>query len=92
MTSFSVAMPPVAVLCLVVVPLVYLVWRISDELRHDAETRQQPLLMALLVASLLLGAFGYRSANLLEQMERAGLVSSLTSSGQREVLVPARDD
>jgi S-DNA-T family DNA segregation ATPase FtsK/SpoIIIE len=33
---------------------------------------------------------GYnRSANLLEQMERAGLVSSLTSSGQREVLVPA---
>ncbi len=36
---------------------------------------------------------GYnRSANLLEQMERAGLVSALTSSGQREVLVPARDD
>jgi len=35
---------------------------------------------------------GYnRSANLLEQMERAGLVSSLTSSGQREVLVPARE-
>ncbi|GAA4001768.1 DNA translocase FtsK [Comamonas faecalis] len=36
---------------------------------------------------------GYnRSANLLEQMERAGLVSALTSSGQREVLVPARED
>ena len=35
---------------------------------------------------------GYnRSANLLEQMERAGLVSSLTSSGQRDVLVPARE-
>jgi S-DNA-T family DNA segregation ATPase FtsK/SpoIIIE len=35
---------------------------------------------------------GYnRSANLLEQMERAGLVSSLTSSGQREVLVPNRE-
>jgi DNA segregation ATPase FtsK/SpoIIIE, S-DNA-T family len=34
---------------------------------------------------------GYnRSANLLEQMEAAGLVSSLTTSGQREVLVPAR--
>ena len=36
---------------------------------------------------------GYnRSANLLEQMEQAGLVSSLTSSGQREVLVPARPE
>ncbi len=36
---------------------------------------------------------GYnRSANLLEQMEKAGLVSSLTSSGQREVLVPARSE
>jgi DNA segregation ATPase FtsK/SpoIIIE, S-DNA-T family len=36
---------------------------------------------------------GYnRSANLLEQMEAAGLVSSLTSSGQREVLVPARPE
>ena len=36
---------------------------------------------------------GYnRSANLLEQMESAGLVSSLTSSGQREVLVPARTE
>ncbi|MEG3000827.1 MAG: DNA translocase FtsK 4TM domain-containing protein [Comamonas sp.] len=36
---------------------------------------------------------GYnRSANLLEQMEKAGLVSSLTSSGQREVLVPGRGD
>ena len=35
---------------------------------------------------------GYnRSANLLEQMEQAGLVSSLTSSGQRDVLVPNRD-
>lgn len=35
---------------------------------------------------------GYnRSANLLEQMERAGLVSSLTSSGQRDVLVPNRE-
>ncbi len=34
---------------------------------------------------------GYnRSANLLEEMEKAGLVSSLTSSGQREVLVAHR--
>ena len=34
---------------------------------------------------------GYnRSARLLEDMENAGLVSSLTSSGQRDILVPAR--
>lgn len=34
---------------------------------------------------------GYnRSARLLEQMEKAGLVSSLTASGQREILVAAR--
>jgi S-DNA-T family DNA segregation ATPase FtsK/SpoIIIE len=34
---------------------------------------------------------GYnRSARLLEDMEKAGLVSALSSSGQREVLVPAR--
>ncbi|MBO9677584.1 MAG: DNA translocase FtsK 4TM domain-containing protein [Acidovorax sp.] len=34
---------------------------------------------------------GYnRSARLLEDMEKAGLVSALTSSGQREVLVPQR--
>ncbi|MGD9774282.1 DNA translocase FtsK [Diaphorobacter sp.] len=36
---------------------------------------------------------GYnRSARLLEDMEKAGLVSALTSSGQREVLVPARSE
>ncbi len=63
--GISVAMPPVAVLCLVVVPLAYLIWRISDDLRRDGDTRHQPVLMALFVASLLLGAFGYRSANLL---------------------------
>ena len=35
---------------------------------------------------------GYnRSARLLEDMEKAGLVSALTGSGQREVLVPARE-
>ena len=35
---------------------------------------------------------GYnRSARLLEDMENAGLVSGLTTSGQREVLVPARE-
>ena len=36
---------------------------------------------------------GYnRSARLLEDMEKAGLVSGLTASGQREVLVPARNE
>ena len=36
---------------------------------------------------------GYnRSARLLEDMEKAGLVSALTASGQREVLVPHRGD
>ncbi|QEA11654.1 DNA translocase FtsK [Comamonas flocculans] len=36
---------------------------------------------------------GYnRSARLLEDMEKAGLVSALTSSGQREVLVAARPE
>ena len=35
---------------------------------------------------------GYnRSARLLEDMEKAGLVSALTASGQREVLVPPRE-
>ena len=34
---------------------------------------------------------GYnRSARLLEDMEKAGLVSALTSSGQRDILVSAR--
>ncbi|WP_060986905.1 MULTISPECIES: DNA translocase FtsK [unclassified Acidovorax] len=36
---------------------------------------------------------GYnRSARLLEDMEKAGLVSALTASGQREVLVPNRSE
>ena len=36
---------------------------------------------------------GYnRSARLLEDMEKAGLVSGLTTSGQREVLVPNRSE
>jgi S-DNA-T family DNA segregation ATPase FtsK/SpoIIIE len=34
---------------------------------------------------------GYnRAARLVEDMENAGLVSSMSSSGQREILVPAR--
>ncbi|MEN9586747.1 MAG: hypothetical protein RIT15_322 [Pseudomonadota bacterium] len=36
---------------------------------------------------------GYnRAANILEAMEKAGLVSSLSSSGQREILVPNRSE
>ena len=36
---------------------------------------------------------GYnRAARLLEDMEKAGLVSALTSSGQRDILVPARNE
>ena len=36
---------------------------------------------------------GYnRAARLIEQMERAGLVSSMTTSGNREVLVPSRSE
>jgi S-DNA-T family DNA segregation ATPase FtsK/SpoIIIE len=36
---------------------------------------------------------GYnRAARLLEDMENAGMVSALTSSGQRDILVPSRQD
>ncbi len=36
---------------------------------------------------------GYnRAARLLEEMEKAGLVSALTSSGQRDILLPARGE
>ena len=36
---------------------------------------------------------GYnRAARLLEDMEKAGLVSALTSSGQRDILVPSRSE
>jgi DNA segregation ATPase FtsK/SpoIIIE, S-DNA-T family len=36
---------------------------------------------------------GYnRAARLLEDMEKAGMVSALTSSGQRDILVPARPE
>ena len=59
-----VALPPIAVLCLVVVPMAYLIWHLrSDE--RETEQRGQPVLIALLVVALLLGAFGLRSANLL---------------------------
>ena len=60
----ATALPPVAVLCLVVVPMAYLIWRIASDEREEAQT-SQPVLIALLVATLLLGAFGFRSANLL---------------------------
>ncbi|MGH2614686.1 MAG: phospholipid carrier-dependent glycosyltransferase, partial [Thermomicrobiales bacterium] len=62
--GFTAALPPVAVLCLVVVPMAYLVWRISGDER-DPGTNVQPALIALLVIALLLWAFGLRSANLL---------------------------
>jgi streptogramin lyase len=58
------ALPPVAVLCLVVVPLLYVIWRTAEDAGHG-ERRRLPLAMALLVLALLLGAFGLRSATLL---------------------------
>lgn len=62
----AAAMPPVAVLCLVVVPLAYVIWRLSDaEDRENAAASRQPLLIGLFVLALLLGAFGLRSATLL---------------------------
>jgi S-DNA-T family DNA segregation ATPase FtsK/SpoIIIE len=36
---------------------------------------------------------GYnRAARLVEDMEKAGLVSAMSGSGQREILVPARNE
>jgi hypothetical protein len=71
----TAALPAVAVLCLVVVPLVYLVWRMTGDERETGAERQ-PVLIALLVAALLLGAFGLRSANLLT-FSRAALGTEL---------------
>jgi sugar lactone lactonase YvrE/4-amino-4-deoxy-L-arabinose transferase-like glycosyltransferase len=71
----TAALPPVAVLCLVVVPLVYLIWRMTGDER-EAGNERQPILIALLVAALLLGAFGLRSANLLA-FSRADLGTEL---------------
>jgi streptogramin lyase len=62
----TAALPAVAVLCLVVVPMAYLVWRIgTDEGAAAAGTPVQIIPIALLVIALLVGAFGLRSANLL---------------------------
>jgi streptogramin lyase/4-amino-4-deoxy-L-arabinose transferase-like glycosyltransferase len=73
----AAALPPVAVLCLVVVPLAYLAWRtIGDERPEEMGNEGQPVLIALLVAALLLGAFGLRSANLLA-FSRADLGTEL---------------
>src|SRR5918994_1583519 len=73
----AAALPPVAVLCLVVVPLAYLVWRITgDERLAETGNERQLVVIALLVAALLLGAFGLRSANLLA-FSRADLGTEL---------------
>ena len=58
----TLALPPVAVLCLVVVPLAYVVWRLSGEVDPPGTGQQTTALMAWLVIALLLGAFGLRSA------------------------------
>jgi uncharacterized protein (TIGR03663 family) len=64
--GLAAAAPPVAVLCLVVVPLAYQIWRVSDEERRQAGYAiSQPGRMALLVLALLLAAFGLRSATML---------------------------
>ena len=73
--GLTAALPPVAVLCLVVVPLVYLAWRITGDERQTGHERQ-PVLIAFLVTALLLGAFGLRSANLLA-FSRAALGTEL---------------
>ena len=75
----TTALPPVAVLCLVVVPLVYLVWRMTGDERV-AGNEGQLVLIALLVAAMLLGAFGLRSANLLA-FSRANLGTELLAQG-----------
>jgi uncharacterized protein (TIGR03663 family) len=66
---------PVAVLCLVVVPLLYWIWVLNGAERR-AGNAAPTLLMALLVMSLLLGAFGLRSAILLS-FARADLGTEL---------------
>ena len=77
----TAALPPVAVLCLVVVPLVYLGWRMRGDER-DAGHERQPVVIALFVAALLLGAFGLRSANLLA-FSRADLGTELLANGRQ---------
>jgi 4-amino-4-deoxy-L-arabinose transferase-like glycosyltransferase len=73
--GLAAALPPVAVLCLVVVPLVYLVWRMTGDQRETGNEGQL-VLIALLIAAVLLGAFGLRSANLLA-FSRADLGTEL---------------
>jgi DNA-binding beta-propeller fold protein YncE len=71
----AAALPAVAVLCLVVVPLVYVVWRLSGDERLRGRAGQ-PALIAALVVALLLGGFGLRSAILLS-FARADLGTEL---------------
>jgi uncharacterized protein (TIGR03663 family) len=56
------AMPPVAVLCLIAVPLAYAIWRLSEATPRVEGHPWQPWLLGLLVLAVLLGAFGLRSA------------------------------
>ncbi len=64
--GMTAAMPPVAVLCLIVVPLAYLIWRLSDaDAPEERGGLNQPLAIALFVLALLLGSFALRSATLL---------------------------
>ncbi|MFN8593560.1 MAG: hypothetical protein U0031_19035 [Thermomicrobiales bacterium] len=60
----AAAAPPVAVFALVVMPLLYLIWRLSIDAR-DTDDRRLPGTMLLLVLTILLGGLGLRSATLL---------------------------
>ena len=75
--GWAAALPPVAVLCLVVVPLLYAIWRGTEDARN-AGLGGLPLAMALLVLAILLGAFGLRSATLLA-FSRADLGTELVA-------------
>lgn len=75
----AAALPAVAVLCLVVVPMTYFVWRMWGE-DIASSNRGQGTTIALFVIAILLGAFGLRSANLLA-FARADLGTELLAQG-----------
>ena len=49
-----------------------------------------PAGLEALLSGTEIGALLARAARLVEDMEKAGLVSAMSGSGQREILVPAR--